>query len=451
VPDSNEKSFGFPSDYRGLIIFLLIGCCGFIAFFIVVALAEQDRESLVAALGGVTLFGTGAVYVAQGLTRVRDRISVDDEAISYLSQRGPATVIAWNEIGEVEAHDFWRRLVVSDLNGRRKIKLEYQLEDFDTLREIVLKRTAERRNQTPAETEFRRNYANRGFFLLVFLAFAAIGVVVMRKASPVRGMAFFAFAALPLFALKREPSKVRILPDSFIVNYLGWHRRVPISEVKNIELVRLHGRDVSAPVIIECIAGKPVTLTGFLGGSVALWDALRRAWQASPNRSAAPLAASASLHTPGAAAAFSAAPARPASFHPGPRIRLILWLPFLLVLVYGAMLLFQDEPLAQRRIYALLAYLAIVVGCQAYLFAKLPLRITLTEDDAIVQYLWFRRILPFRAIASVELRRPLIEQAKAAETVAVQLKDGRTFRLGNFRSHHTTLYEALDAACKYES
>jgi hypothetical protein len=66
-------------------------------------------------------------------------------------------LLRWEEIANVEARDIARRLIVGDAPGVRRIKLEYQLENFDKLRDIVLERAAARRAQGSARSVFNRN------------------------------------------------------------------------------------------------------------------------------------------------------------------------------------------------------------------------------------------------------------------------------------------------------
>ncbi len=138
-------------------IALLVALLGFVALCFVLPIIEPGRKSLILALIGTAEFRGFEVLFIGILRKWSDRVAVDDRGLWYLPHKRLPNLLRWEEIANVEARDIARRLIVGDAPGVRRIKLEYQLENFDKLRDIVLERAAARRAQGSARSVFNRN------------------------------------------------------------------------------------------------------------------------------------------------------------------------------------------------------------------------------------------------------------------------------------------------------
>lgn len=295
----NAISFGFPRIYRGAMIFVLVACFGFIGFCGGVAAREPGVRALAIVLGGGALFAFIGGLSVTHLSRLRDRISVDDNGISYMPRRGPATFIGWNEVGKVEARDSLGRLVVRDVSGSRRINLEYQLEDFDRLREIVLQRTAEQRQarlaagaEGTAESAPLRTTRRAVFYaewrtwavvasplaagvvygLIVFGAHRSLEAGQMR----VLILYFVILAAGEALLVAWLPWRITLSDDAVIVRYPFSHRVVPYRAIVRAELRRLvnsEGRRLET-VRIELKDGRVVSLRNLKSEGRTVYEVL---------------------------------------------------------------------------------------------------------------------------------------------------------------------------------
>ena len=281
---SDARIFGFPFGAA----WFLLGCSvlfiGSAAFGVVLADVKPARGSLVTALCGLVFFGSLAAMSLSAFGRFRDRVAVSSTGIWYLPRKGQATCIAWSEVASVEAHETQQRLILRDAAGTRKIRLEYQLEDFSELREIVLRHTAALiRAQTAGIRVFHRSPINK----IIILGLATPGAIMsgaMRSPLPLL------FFSVPLVMVALcDLNRLVIGEDGLVLEYPLWKRRIPYVQIAGITLKTVAYRGNSwAAVIIDRHHGRSVKLFRFREGSPVLHEGLLEAW----NRSGAPQTAS---------------------------------------------------------------------------------------------------------------------------------------------------------------
>jgi hypothetical protein len=450
-PSSSATYFHLPSSFRWLMIVYLVALLGFIALFLTLAIFEPGRKSLV--LAAIDTAGCGAfgLLVAGIIRKSWDRVAVDDAGVWYLPYKASPVLLRWKEIASVEAREIRKRLILSDASGFKKIKLEYELKNFDKLREVVLARTTASRAHTPACSVFHRNYVNRGFQFSCILLFAACASLALRSGQPKAGTLLVAFAGICFFyPLLREPSKITISPLSLRIDYFGWYRVLPFDTLTNIEFVTVRGRDVSAAVLIKNTKSRAFTLMGFQGGSVVLYDSLRAAWLASRAGKEIPLTATSYAQQP----ARSTAPQPADGSSPTPRVfhgKASNWLFPVLVVVcsFAASLSYWRLSLSHGErhgiaIAALCLLLSVAAGF--FLLAIVPRRLTVSDDSVAIVYLWRRRVVPYAAIANIEMTWTRNANGAAIEMIRLDRVSGAPLSIGGFKEDPSALYEVLRTA-----
>jgi hypothetical protein len=194
-PDANVIVFGFSTGFRQWMLIAVIGFLCIVSFYLFGLYYELIHDGgwliEIVIIGGIAFFGLLAIIAAVAWSKSSDRVSLDDSEITFLPHRGTAMSIRWNEVDKVDAHDVMKRLTITGVSGTKRINLEYQLEDFARLRDIVLTRTSEQRDLSPAAREFYRNYTARlQFFVAIPLVtiWGCLGLYYSR--SPV-ALGFF--------------------------------------------------------------------------------------------------------------------------------------------------------------------------------------------------------------------------------------------------------------------
>ena len=137
----DRRSFPHPPVVHRLAVLSLaasvLGCLGTLAF----ALVLPDATDPLLFTGSLACFASCLWMSVAALRVSRDTVEADEEGLRLLSPGAPAVVLPWTEIAEVRFEQVMQRLVVRDASGARRIHMEFHLERFGELRDLVLART----------------------------------------------------------------------------------------------------------------------------------------------------------------------------------------------------------------------------------------------------------------------------------------------------------------------
>ena len=97
---------------------------------VVLEMTQPTHGSLVIVVLCVAFGVAMSLLCLRSALRLRDRIAANNEGIWHLPHSGDVTFIAWDAAGRLRANDTEQRLIVYDSTSDKKIKLEYQLENF---------------------------------------------------------------------------------------------------------------------------------------------------------------------------------------------------------------------------------------------------------------------------------------------------------------------------------
>jgi len=225
----------------------------------------------------VVLFGGGSLYCWGAARRARDVFAVNETGIWRLRPKVEPLFIAWTDAA-VRADDTMQRLIVTNLERTRTIWLEYQLEDLATLRDYIRAHipSASVRGSVRPQV-FHRSWINKvilTFFALCMLAMAALfsGHIIPMALACLAGCAFL------LFGISQDPLALTIRADRVVINFTGWKRDIPFSDISVVTSGDEFDRgNVWAVVTIVLTHGKPIKLYRFREGSLAMADALKAA------------------------------------------------------------------------------------------------------------------------------------------------------------------------------
>jgi hypothetical protein len=273
------RLYSIPAGHRFIFV---AGGALFLFAFVMVALLPVYQPNK-PALGPMAFclpgFGGFVALSVYGFLACRAKIAITDEGIWSVTPRKPTVFLNWREISRIEEHRFKQRLVLSDSGGLRQIKVEYQLEEFDELRRIILSRATARSPLVGSPTVFHggnRLYVQIGVTALIFLAFA---IFAYHQKAHSGAIFFGAFAVLALATMLNLPLSLRLLDDGLIfVSPLG-RRQIRYADIRGLDLRNETVRGNSFAVVLIQTDGKPLRLAGFKEGSIALYEALRNRLQ----------------------------------------------------------------------------------------------------------------------------------------------------------------------------
>jgi hypothetical protein len=158
----------------------------------------------------------------------------------------------------LRADDTQQRLVLLDATGARRVRLEYQLENFGQLRDFVLRHAAVATRLCGAASVFHRTWINKGILLGGAVLLLLIARLSLHQGQPGVSLFFIGLAGLLLVALTQDPTRVLITGDAVVIEYPGRKRTIPFNTIREIMLADVYSRgNVWAAVIIERQQGMP--------------------------------------------------------------------------------------------------------------------------------------------------------------------------------------------------
>jgi hypothetical protein len=199
------------------------------------------------------------------------RIAVNAEGIWSVRLRN-TSFLAWRNLAHVQANDAMQRLELADASGLTEIQVEYQLKDFGRLRDFILSHTAESAQvQSSGMGAFRRSWEYKIIYAVIASALLFIAWFVYRHVTGHVFLLPVALGAVGLVLFFLDPVSLVIDHDRISIKYPGYQRTILLSSISEITLSdRRYRGNVWAGVLIARKAGRPIRLTRFSGGSVAL-------------------------------------------------------------------------------------------------------------------------------------------------------------------------------------
>lgn len=264
---------------------LLLGGCIFFLGAAALSIALLMRDAVIhriTGLLGTPIFFLAALLTLRSFLRLRYSVAVNDEGLWHSSAGRATTFIAWNDVKSVVAEDVQQRLVIAGKADGQKIRLDYQLKDFEKLRQFIRDQIQAKAHLTePSVRSFHRTWINK----VILLSFAATGALLVRwclqggQRAPALcfgGMSLY----LLLSVLFADPTRVTTSEEGVLIHYPMRKRVIPFSAIKAIELkdVRESG-NAWAAVIIKTQSGRSVKFFRFREGSIAMQEALEEAWR----------------------------------------------------------------------------------------------------------------------------------------------------------------------------
>jgi hypothetical protein len=222
-----------------------------------------------------------ATLALRAFHRFRDSVAVNADGVWYLPRKGEPTFIAWVDVANVKVDDPMQRLVLFDSTGSRRIRLEYQLENFGQLRDFVVAHTASDRLWSPAVNVFHCPWISKGVYLACAVLILILAWPNIHAGRVVPSCIPVGLAAMFLSGLTQDPTRIVIAADAIVIEYLGWRRTIPFNVIAGIDLADIRNRgNVWATVIIKRQRGRPIKVWRVREGSVSLHEALQSAWRA---------------------------------------------------------------------------------------------------------------------------------------------------------------------------
>lgn len=241
--------------------------------------AEQDQNEVIkATIFFILLGGFSAAFLWSAMSKFPNmRVVADDDGIWYKHLGKEQGLIVWGRISKIKERAFLQRLDLLDNNDRRLLCVEYQMKDLEHLRRIILA------NICLEGPEFKRSRFSKGivyhlFYVSGILGFSALAIYVAVTWATLLGMVLIAFI---LYEYQATATGIEIKSESFIISYPAAKRKIPFSEVVDIQLTDAYSKGSRFPEvsIISKTYKKPIRLKQLDVASSVLFTILRKTIQ----------------------------------------------------------------------------------------------------------------------------------------------------------------------------
>lgn len=231
------QEYNLSKRYTYLMWACLVVFLGFMALGISLPFLPGEgppEENYRAAIICTSVFGVFALFTWITLRKLPySHIVADEDGLWYKHLSKKDDLVPWNRISKVKERAFFQCLDLFDADGRKLMRVEYQLNGFEELRFLLTKRMEQpklRRN------EFAKGMVYHLFYLVMILGISALFLYVGWDMNHWIG----GVGLVVVFLLIREyfslAYKVQISDKGLIISYPFREKSISFLEVVSVDL-----------------------------------------------------------------------------------------------------------------------------------------------------------------------------------------------------------------------
>ncbi len=270
--EERQYIFRLPKGYKGV---FRVGFAFFLALtvytFLLPVLDPKENSWTIAPLALIALGLSG--LVAWGLRHVDDYVVADDSGVTHVV-RGQKTHLKWLDIRSVKHKT--TRLRVTDAQGR-SVMLDYALENFHRLRDLIVERTENLALNSSLPREFHRDAGVRASFTVGLVVALTVAMFWMWCEGATGGdlLLVGAFLALMVSTLGPGVRRVTVTAENLMVTYLLKLSEIPYAEISWIGL----GEQGGEGIVVRLRIGQTIRLGHLKEGTVEFYRLLKFVWE----------------------------------------------------------------------------------------------------------------------------------------------------------------------------
>lgn len=270
--------FHFPKSIRIYSIFGIIISVIFVGYAFTVF--QKLEETSTFNMFFIPFIGVSFIFVLYFLNFLKkrnDSIKINDDEISYQSSPKAPVIIKWKNVSNVNSHEFLRHLSITDMICNCRMKIPYEIEKFDQLRNFILNKT----QHVLKGASFQSRYYKKITFYFFPIIMLALGGIMLTSSSVLENILYSLFAAgLIVFGIVifiTEEKFLRIQSDKLILDYLFWKTEIDVSEILDVSIYNKKFSTTEFVTIKVIIKRKePVEIVGFRGSSIDIFNAIKQ-------------------------------------------------------------------------------------------------------------------------------------------------------------------------------
>lgn len=232
------------------------------------------------AILGFLGFGLGALYSFRIVRRLPEAaVSVDEDGLWPTIKEKDAALVRWSSVVRLREREIMQRLEALDSSGKVVAKLEYQLQDFQRLRSIVLQRVKLERNQSTVTGVHQKSRWYHFFSIGSMIGFALLGWYV-GQTEPLIGYAGMALVVVGIaWEYWTMPFRLVVTPSALEIDRPYQRQRVPRERISRIEVEDELVRHAKLPrVTVHLIDGSESIRLKSLGLQAVELHQILQAW-----------------------------------------------------------------------------------------------------------------------------------------------------------------------------
>ena len=285
VPTSFMQEFKLDKKYITLMKGCLVVFIAFLALgFALPFLPEEEKGNpngtLIATLMCTVVFVPLSVFTWLTLRKLPYAdVASDDDGIWYMHAGKNKGLISWERITNVKERAYMQCLDLMDHDGKKLLRVEYQLLGFEHLRDTLNEKTSNA-NPEIRQSTFSKPPRYHLFYLAYVVGFSALGLYVGADGSPLLGYgAMSALVAVGIYEYIVTATGINIVNGNFEIAYPFTKRNVPFTDVEDILIAdEFHkGSRIPEVWVISKNAKKPFKLKQIGADSNVIYKALRKA------------------------------------------------------------------------------------------------------------------------------------------------------------------------------
>ena len=265
-----------------LMFFLVLFLLGAALLFIPTEKDKNPEGTLMISLMCMGLFGFLAGVAWNSLKKIpRAYITADDDGLWHTRDGKTRGLLRWADIGRIRERAGQQCLEIFDRTGRKRIRVEYQLNGFEALRNrlyenIPLSGDGVRRR------DFSKNLVYHLFYWACGIGFSWLGLYIGQNGSPVLGFGGMSLLVMVLvYEYLKTVFRVEIRPQGLTVFYPLRGKTIPWADITGIDMADTFYKGARHPEVrvFTKNSKKPFQFRQLGVDANVLLAALKQAWK----------------------------------------------------------------------------------------------------------------------------------------------------------------------------
>jgi len=263
-----------------LVVFIALLVLGFILPFLPEENEGNPNGTLIITLMGTVIFGFFLILTWRTLKKLPFAdVAADDDGVWYIHIGKDEGLIAWEKIHKVKERPYIQRLDLLGTENQELLKVEYQLLDFEMLRDILNER-AGAKNVDLDQSNFSKGPLYHLFNLAGVVGFTALGLYVGADGNPLLGYGAMSVLVISIiYEYLVTATGVQVTDNSVLVSYPYTKRNIPFNDIEDVVMAdEFHkGNRIPEVWIITNNAKKTYKLKQLSADSNLVYKTLKRA------------------------------------------------------------------------------------------------------------------------------------------------------------------------------